>query len=420
MKHINGEKSLEDNPFRKNIPIVIVGILGMFTIASVGMLHTNEKEFIQLFLPLASNFQISLYDTIFYISYLVFGIILGVISDRLGKRKMFILIGSVGSALFSWLLTISPTFSILLVFRFLQGTFTVLAWQTFMTLVLDISTSNSRGKNMGIFGTFLAISMGLSPMIGGFLADAGVFLPYYVAVIFNGLVFILSIFLITEPKDLSKRPSIIQNFKAAVNNSKLIIPASYNFIDRFHMGFILFALPLLILDVLGLSPSMRGIALAIFGLPFMLLQYPFGKLSDKYGRYVFIVIGSIGYGIILSLIGFLGTISFSFLVVALLFLGILSGITGPPNMALVADYVRKEDRAMGMGFFNFAGNLGIVLGPLVGGILLINFNFVIAFIWMGIIEFLGVVINILLLRFKFKQKKVFGKSEIVASIGPND
>lgn len=420
MKNLNAQRSVETTHGRKNLPIVIIGILGLFTIASVGMLHTNEKEFIEIFLPLASNFQISLYDTILYLSYLIFGIITGLISDRIGKRKVFILVGSAGSALFSGLLVISPSFSVLLVFRFLQGTFTVLVWQIFMTLVLDVSSPITRGKNMGIFGTFLAISMGLSPMVGGFLADVGVFTPYYVAVGFNVLVLILSIFLIKEPENISKRPSIKQNFSAAVNNSKLIIPASYNFIDRFHMGFILFALPLLILDVLGLNPSMRGIALAIFGLPFILLQYPFGKLSDKYGRYIFLITGSIGYGIVLSFIGYLGTINFAMLASALVVLGILSGITGPANMALVADYVKKEDRAMGMGFYNFAGNLGIVLGPVIGGILLINSSYLVAFIWMGIIEFLGVVINTLLLRFMFKQKKIFSRTEDETVIGSDD
>ncbi len=328
---------------------------------------------------------------------------------------MFILIGSAGSALFSGLLTISPSYSILLVFRFLQGTFTVLAWQTFMTLVLDVSTSNNRGRNVGIFSTFLAVSMGLSPLVGGFLADTGVFMPYYVAIIFNVLVLILSFFLIKEPDNIRKKPSLKQNFSAVLNNSRLIIPASYNFIDRFHMGFILFALPLLILEVLGLGPSMRGIALAIFGLPFILLQYPFGKLSDKFGRHIFLITGSIGYGVVLSFVGFLGTINFVALVSALVFLGMLSGITNPANMALVADYVKKEDKAMGMGFYNFTGNLGIVLGPVVGGIVLINTSFVTTFIWMGIIEFLGVIINTLLLRFLFKETKVFSRRDLAST-----
>ncbi|MCG3260662.1 MAG: MFS transporter, partial [Candidatus Heimdallarchaeota archaeon] len=292
---------------KSNLSIVILGIIGMFTISSVSILHTNEKEFIQWIQLSVSNFQISLYDTVLYISYLVIGILVGIISDKIGKRKSFIIVGSIGAATFSGLLTIAPNYSILLLFRFLQGTFTVLAWQTFMTMTLDLSTPENRGKNMGIFGTFLAISMGLSPMIGGFLADGGINIPYYVAVAFNLTALFLSVLILQEPSNIKKKTSVFQNLKAVKDTPELIIPAAFNFIDRFHMGFIIFALPLLILDVLGLEPSMRGIAMGIFALPFIILQYPFGRLSDKVGRYKLLIYGSIGYGIILSLIGLVGT-----------------------------------------------------------------------------------------------------------------
>lgn len=390
---------------KSNLSIVILGIIGMFTISSVSILHTNEKEFIQWIQLSVSNFQISLYDTVLYISYLVIGILVGIISDKIGKRKSFIIVGSIGAATFSGLLTIAPNYSILLLFRFLQGTFTVLAWQTFMTMTLDLSTPENRGKNMGIFGTFLAISMGLSPMIGGFLADGGINIPYYVAVAFNLTALFLSVLILQEPSNIKKKTSVFQNLKAVKDTPELIIPAAFNFIDRFHMGFIIFALPLLILDVLGLEPSMRGIAMGIFALPFIILQYPFGRLSDKVGRYKLLIYGSIGYGIILSLIGLVGTRNYVLLLVVLFILGTLSGITASPNMALVGDYVGEENRATGMGFFNFAGNLGIVLGPVIGGALLLSLDYVYTFLIMGIVEFIGISILVIWMIFK-KQKLI--------------
>jgi MFS family permease len=77
---------------KSNLSIVILGIIGMFTISSVSILHTNEKEFIQWIQLSVSNFQISLYDTVLYISYLVIGILVGIISDKIGKRKSFIIV----------------------------------------------------------------------------------------------------------------------------------------------------------------------------------------------------------------------------------------------------------------------------------------------------------------------------------------
>ncbi len=404
---------------KSNLSIVILGIIGMFTISSVSILHTNEKEFIQWIQLSVSNFQISLYDTVLYISYLVIGILVGIISDKIGKRKSFIIVGSIGAATFSGLLTIAPNYSILLLFRFLQGTFTVLAWQTFMTMTLDLSTPENRGKNMGIFGTFLAISMGLSPMIGGFLADGGINIPYYVAVAFNLTALFLSVLILQEPSNIKKKTSVFQNLKAVKDTPELIIPAAFNFIDRFHMGFIIFALPLLILDVLGLEPSMRGIAMGIFALPFIILQYPFGRLSDKVGRYKLLIYGSIGYGIILSLIGLVGTRNYVLLLVVLFILGTLSGITASPNMALVGDYVGEENRATGMGFFNFAGNLGIVLGPVIGGALLLSLDYVYTFLIMGIVEFIGISILVIWMIFK-KQKLIEVNRASIRTLSPDE
>ncbi len=202
-------KDIDDNKNQNNtVQVLLLGLLAMFAITSVGILHTNEKEFIQLIYPSISNFQISFYDTIIYISYLTVGIITGILSDRYGKRKLFIIVGSIGASLFSWLLTIAPNYPVLLTFRFFQGSFIVLSWQTLMTLILDLSSPQSRGRNMGIYGVFLSLAMGLGPMLGGFLAVKGIFIPYYIAVILNVLVLIVALVILREPQNLNKNPSI--------------------------------------------------------------------------------------------------------------------------------------------------------------------------------------------------------------------
>ncbi len=38
-------------------------------------------------------------------------------------------------------------------------------------------------------------------------------------------------------------------------------------------------------------------------------------------------------------------------------------------MALVGDTIEKDENAVGMGFFNLFGNLGIICGPIIGGFL---------------------------------------------------
>ena len=85
-------------------------------------------------------------------------------------------------------------------------------------------------------------------------------------------------------------------------------------------------------------------------------------------------------------------------------------------MSLVGDYVGEKNKSTGMGFFNFAGNVGIVLGPIIGGALLIPLDFINTFIIMGIAEFIGISVLILWMLVKKRRiLKIESSSELILS-----
>ncbi|MHA1881972.1 MAG: MFS transporter [Candidatus Thorarchaeota archaeon] len=388
----------------RGIHIVLFGGLTFLTIAAAGMLHINQPEFILDRFVGISEIEYTLFDTVLYLSYLIFGIITGVLSDRWSQRKVFVLVGTSGSILFYWLMTTTLSYPLLLTYRFLQGAFTVMTWQTFMTLALDFSGVTDRGKNMGIFGAFLGLGMGLGPAFGGITASIGVFVPYYAAIVLNALALIVSLVSLRDPSVTQQRPTLSHSFAIAKRHPKLIIPGLFNFTDRLLIGFLLTALPLFLLTILGLSESLRGLSLAIFALPFIILQYPMGKLSDRLGRYLPIIIGSVGYGIVLMGLGYIGAIGFEALLLMLVILGIFAGVTTPPNMALVGDIVDEKDKAMGMGLFNVMGNLGITIGPVIFGFLWLVSDMYSAFLFAGLFQLLVLILNLILIKGVFREK----------------
>jgi MFS family permease len=342
------------------------------------------------------------------------GIFVGIISDKIAKRKIFVLIGSTGSSLMFFLLTLPTYYGAVLFIRFIQGCFSIMVWQILMTIILDLSNSENRGRNLGIYGIFLALGMGLGPMLGGFIAEIGVFVPYYFSAGIMFIVLIASLFM-KEPIMMQESPRIKESLLLVKSNPKIIIPSFFNFIDRLHMGFIIFLLPLIIgYDTseggLGLEPKYRGIAFGIFALPFILLQYPFGLLSDKIGRYIPLIIGSSCYGVVLSFLGFFGNKNFVILITILVMLGLFSGVTSSPSMALVGDNVGEKNNATGMGFFALLGNIGIAIGPIIAGLML-DFGFGITFLVAGILEIGSLLIILSLVLFVFKEKIMFKVNE---------
>ena len=383
--------------------IVLLGILVFLTILAPALLHTNLDEFLVIRFNVGI-LEASYFDSVLYLSYLIMGILTAVLSNKFGKRKLFILIGSLGSSIFFLAMTMTLNFPLLLVFRFLQGGFTVLCWQTLMTMVLDFSNPLNRGKNMGIFGIFLALAMGGGPVFGGILAGIGDLVPYYSATIISFIVFLFSVILLLEPKRLTIKPSIVENLSIPFQEPRLFIPGIFNFIDRFHIGFILFSLQFFLQDVLNVDPEMRGMVLGLFATPYILLQFPVGKWSDKIGRYIPLIGGSLATWIIFSSIGFAGSYGLFVVIIVFMLLGVSNGFTGPPSMALVGDIVKSEDNAPGVGFFNLLGNLGIILGPIVGGILISNTDYISVFIIAGLFEIIALLVNVFLIMVIFKEK----------------
>ncbi|MFX0103210.1 MAG: MFS transporter, partial [Candidatus Hodarchaeota archaeon] len=118
---------------RMNKPIkqsVLSGMATCFTVISVALLSSNKPEFISSKLGgiKPTDLQITNFDTILYIAYLLAGILTGIISNRMGKRKLLVLVGTVGAAVSFFLLIIIPWYELVLVVRFVQGCFIVLSW----------------------------------------------------------------------------------------------------------------------------------------------------------------------------------------------------------------------------------------------------------------------------------------------------
>lgn len=402
---------------RSAVKILLISLSIMLIISSTAVLHANEAEFILDRFDGLSSLAYSLFDSILYAAYLIAGPMVGLFSARTGKRRPFVVWGGLMTAVASFSMTLVGSYPLLLAVRFIQGAACVFAWQSLMTMILDLSTDENRGRNMGIFGTFMALSMGLGPVVGGLLAGRHLFLPYYYSAAACIAAVLIAVFFVREPefKQENIKPGLSEILLFVKKKPGIIVPALFNLVDRLHMGFIIFIIPLMLRELMHLGPEFRGMLLGINGSAYILLQYPVGRLSDRTGRYKLLLTGSIGYGLLLCFAGPAASAGLVPLGILFFSLGIFSGFTGPPNTALVGDIVSREENPLAMGFFNLFGNVGMVFGSLFGGLMLSAAGFTAAFIGAGLIELGTLVLNVYLMnRMKLKASLKNERGEVVA------
>ncbi len=149
---------------------------------------------------------------------------------------------------------------------------------------------------------------------------------------------------------------------------KTIMPITAIIGLRFMGLFIV--LPVLSVYALGLKGSnefLVGITIGGYALTQMLLQVPFGMLSDKIGRKITITIG-----LIIFIIGSL-MCAFSGDIYSLMFGRFIqgAGAIGAVATAMISDMVKEEVRAKAMaimgGSIAISFALSMMIGPLVGG-----------------------------------------------------
>ena len=330
----------------------------------------------------ATTPEASLFVTVEMVAYIIFAMIWGSISDRRGERRRFIIIGFLGSSVLYFGMAFAPDLESMLLLRFAQGALTVMSWSLIMTVALDTADRSTYGASMGVIGTGLALGLGIGAPVGGFVGEIDPLLPLHVA----GIVFVgagvASWLLVTDAPVVSKTESIVRAIAVATSNKRVLPPYLFGFFERFSAGFLVLLFPLFMADTFGSAPGERGIYLAAFLMPFALLQYPFGRLSDRKGRNVMLVGGGLSYAALFAVLG-MPPSNVVFLV--MIVCGVFAAMLLPASLALLGSVAGDGERATYMGGFNAMGSLGFAVGPFLAAIISDAFGYAAAFLSGGLV-----------------------------------
>lgn len=312
----------------------------------------------------------------------------GRVSDRTGRRKLYILVGLVGLTGANLLYLFAGSYVSLIAVRALQGISIAFIIPTSVALVNELAGSGTRGGNMGVYNTFRLVGFGTGPVAAGGLVAAGPYslfgltlngfeATFYLAAGAAALGFLLVILLVHDPAELER---------AGEDLSIDVFDGTGGLDPVFTLGVASLFMATGIALFATLQPEVNsrldqgstwfGIQFAAFIIAQVFLQVPIGRASDHWGRRPFILAGlvlltpsTLAQGIVLD----------SWL---MLFVRFVQGIAGAmvfaPALALAGDLATSGDSGTKLSVLTMAFGLGVALGPLSAGFL-VSLGFVVPF-----------------------------------------
>lgn len=337
----------------------------------------------------ASYKLIGLIGSAYGLSQTIFRIPLGILSDKLRRRKVFVLGGIVAAILSSGIIYFTPSPYSLLVARFIAGIASA-TWVNFTVLFISYFKPGESNKAVGIVNANSKLGQLIAMFLGGIIAARfGIGAIFLVSIVIATLSFIFGLtiyeknIVVESGGDSSGILSVMKN-KTILHISLLgamvqLIAYSTNF-----------AFTPIVASGLGASNLQLGYLSTIFNLPQVIFSVLAGTfIVNKIGEKKTLILG-------FALITFVCFMTpFAPHLNALYLLQIISGIGNAITFSLLMSMVIKgvEDELMTttMGFYQAAYGVGMVIGPILLGVVGDTFGLTAGFITVGIVGILAMV-----------------------------
>ena len=336
----------------------------------------------------------------------------GRLSDRTGRRRVFVLTGlvlfAIGSAAYPFL----SSYWTVLAARAFQGLGAAFTIPATVALVNDYAASDAeRGGNFGVFNTFRLIGFGFGPIIAGVVitgglaasdvvtyrlagtAVSGFTAAFAVAVLGAVVSFVLVWALIEDPPfeaDAGKNLSIaVLDPEGRGLDSVFVLGVGTFMMATTIALFATLEGPIRMrLDESTLFFSVQFAAVVIANVVF---QVPIGRASDRFGRRPFIVAGFV---VLAPSVFVQGLVADPWLMLLARFVqGIAVALVFAPSLALAGDLAGTRGSGTTLSVLTMAFGLGVAVGPLASG-LLYNFgSFSTPFTAGAVLAFLALVLT---------------------------
>jgi len=305
---------------------------------------------------------------------------LGGITDRLGRRPI-IVCGLILSCVAPIIMAVLRRPVLFVPLRLIDGIGSAALWPAAAAAIADITTPDRRATGMATLNLFFLAGLAAGPAFGLFVSGfAGSFSAgFYVASALLAVAAILAA--VIFPRDdhhthastfvgyhATEPPARLKDLLSTFRSSELLFTMYLvAFVQMFGIGLLVPIAAIFAKRVVGLTEHAIGALFLTVTLTVALATVPAGRLADRTGKPLLV-----GVGMVLGTIG-MWIIPFSTGLSELIGAGVLLGgsyaLTAPAWLALVSELAPPGRLGLAVGASETVQGLGLVLGPLLGGLL---------------------------------------------------
>jgi MFS family permease len=376
----------------------------VFSIASSGFAIFLFWASLYMYVPIlptharsvgATEAQIGSILASYGLTQLIFRLPVGLLSDRLRRKKVFALIGVVLVALSGLGLARARTPTALFIFRALSGG-AATAWVTISVLYNSQFSIEHAVRTSGQLNFMSAVGQILAMSVGGFMADRwGAQATFWASAVLAIPVFVA--FSVTKDVRTTQGAGItMPQFARAISTPRLLLVSGLAACSQYAMFATSLGFAAVRAQDLGASDTQLGILTTAVQVAKAVPMFMLGVRGQPRDSRLATVVGLSAIAAPLFVFPFLT--QFSLLVVCQAIMGVGVGMVFPVLMGLALQAVAPEARASAMGVFQSIYALGMTLGPAISGVFARNWGIVGVYLTNGALLVLAIAAAALLLR----------------------
>ena len=335
---------------------------------------------------------------------------IGRASDRFG-RKIFVVAGLFIFTAISLCYPRADNVYLLTAVRLVHGLAAGMILPIVMAYVGEISKGGSEGRTIGALNTVLYLGVAAGPLLGGELAERyGFDAVFYTMSALGALTLLVVIFFLPEGKTqapMSEQEKTGQ-FNILIKHGYVKTLLIMAFISASCFAVFMSFMPsIAVKDFIDITHIGIIISAAIFVAG--LLQIPFGRVADHHDRLGKLLQCSAGVSVsMMALFALPLCPDFKALLLSGCIIGFGAAISAPALSSLFVGMGKKAGMGSWMGIFFATMSVGLVIAPLIAGIIMDRLGIDSVFYLFGIFGFLGLLLCV---YYIFRKERGFQRTD---------